>query len=147
MSTIPAVLTALANISTATLPGWQVINGTDASVTTTSGQLVIVGGDEVAGRRDLDALSLDTTSEQYVVPMAVNADVVGSDQQVADTLALDAYDLLERAIREHADGPGIGVAGVLQALPTGDFSMRRLSDENGRHAVVRFSVLVLAQNT
>lgn len=147
MSAIPAVLSALTAIAGAALPGWQTINGTEASVTTLGPLVVVVGGDEVTGRRDLDSMSLDTTSETFVVPVTVSASLPGADQNAADTQALDAYDVLERAVREHVAGPDLGVGGVLQAIPTGDFSLRRLSDDNGRHAVVRFSVLVTAQNT
>ncbi len=147
MTTIPAVLAALTALAADTLPGWQIINGPVGSVTTTGSQLVLVGDEIIPGRRDLDSMSLETSSEQYTVPMMVNVDIAGTDQLQADGLALAAYESLERAIREHPAGPTLGLPGVLQALPLDDFSLRRQADENGRHAAVRFSVFILAQNT
>ena len=85
MSAIPAVLSALTEIAGAALPGWQTINGTEASVTTLGPLVVVVGGDEVTGRRDLDSMSLDTTSETFVVPVTVSASLPGADQNAADT--------------------------------------------------------------
>lgn len=146
MTTIPAVLAELTTIAQAALPTWQVVNGTPASVTTLGPQVVIVGDDLIEGRRDLDSMSLDTTAEAYTVPLIVSVSLAGTDQLTADTAAMDAYAVLERAIRENADGPTLGLPEV-SALPLDDFSLRRKSDENGRHSDVRFSVFVQAQNT
>jgi hypothetical protein len=149
VSSIPAVLAALKTLGEATLAGWQGINGPLGSVTTTTGNLIVVGDDDVVGDRQLDTMGVGTASETYSVPIVVNVDVpAATDQQVADTLALNAYDSLERAIREHASGPNLGLpAWVRSALPTGEFRLMRRSDENGRHAAVRFYVNVYAENT
>ncbi len=148
MSTsIPTVLAALVTLGQATLTGWQVINGPLGSVTTTTGRLLVVGEGDVTGRRDLDGMSLDTTLEAYVLSLVANVDLPGTDQQAADTLALAAYAAMETAVRGYPGGPTLGLPGVVQALPTGDFALMRKADENGRHAAVRFTVAVLAQNT
>lgn len=146
-STIPAVLAALVTLGQATLPDWQVINGPLGSVTTTGGRLLMVGEGDVTGRRDLDSMSLGTTSEQYVVSMVANVDLPGTDQTAADSAAMAAYTALEAAVRLFPGGPTLGLSVVLQALPTGDFSLTRIADENGRHAAVRFTILVYAQTT
>jgi hypothetical protein len=150
VSSIPAVLAALKTLGDATLAGWQGINGPVGSVTTTAGNLFLVGDEDVVADRQFDSMGIDTTSETYTVPIIVNADVsAGTDQQTADTLALDAYMLFERAIREYPAGPNLGLAasGVLQALPTGEFRLMRSADDQGRHAAVRFFVAIYAQNT
>ncbi len=149
MSTIPAVLAALTTLGVATLPSSQVINGPRSTVTTTDDRLLIVGEEVTAGRRDLDSMSIGTTSEQYEVSLAVSADVPGTDQTVADGQALADYAAMELAIREFSGGPNLGLAasGVLRVLPTGDFELKRIASADGRHAAVRFSVAVYAQNT
>jgi hypothetical protein len=144
-SSIPAVKAALVTVLTAALPNTQVIYGPLASVTTTTGRTLTVGA--VAGRRDLDSMSLDTAVEQYTVELNCYADLPGYDQQLADEQALADYATAEQAIREYAAGPTLGVSGVVHILPLGDFALDEIADDTGRHARVRWSVSVYAQTS
>jgi hypothetical protein len=153
MTTIPAVMAALAALANATLNTdiWQAINGPSTSVTTTKNHLVTIGGEDegVGGTRELNSMGVDTTEEQYLVPVVISADLAGTDQLLADDAVLDAYEAYEQAIREYPAGPNLGLAasGVLKALPTGDFRLMRRATGETRSAAVRFYVSVYAQNT
>ena len=149
MSTIPAVLAALASLGASTLTSAQVVNGDLGNVTVTSNRLLLVGDDEIQITRDLDSLSATTTSEQYEVPCTLSADVAGTDQTVADAMVFADYAALELAVREYAGGPDLGLRaqGVFSVLPLGIHSLRRMGDGDGRHAAVRFRFRVYAQNT
>src|SRR5215217_2919963 len=139
MSSIPAVLAALAALGEATLPNNQVINGGWTSETVTYGRLLLVGDEEILIERDFDSMSDVTTSEQYVVPLAVAADLAGSDQLLADAAALADYEAMVQAILEHPSGHTLGLeaSGVISVLPLGSHSFRRASDKTGVHAMVR----------
>ena len=145
MSTVPEVLAALATLGGATLPNSQIIDGTLSSVTQTTGRLFLVGDQEFEIQRDFDSLGGVTTTERYVVPCAVVADVQTPDQSVADAQAWADYEALEIAV---AATPQLGLAGSfsLQAAIVGTQSFRRLADENGRHSLVRFGVDVYCAN-
>jgi hypothetical protein len=149
VSSIPAVLAALTTLGVATLLNSQVINGPRATVTTTDDRLLIVGEEVTSGQRDLDSMAIGTTSEQYTVSLAVSADVPGTDQTAADALELAVFAAMELAIREYPGGPnlGLGAQGVLSVLPTGAFELKRIASADGRHAAVKWSVAVYAQNT
>ena len=147
MSTIPAVKAALATVIGAAISGAQVINGPASSVTTLADRVVEIGN--AAGVRELDSLTLGTTSERYMVELTFSASLSGTDQTAATALALADYEAAELAIREYSGGPGLGLSasGVLQVLPTGEFSLQEQADSNVRNAAVRSSVSVYAQNT
>jgi hypothetical protein len=143
MTVIPAVKAALVTLATATLPASQVIYGPITAVTTTTGRLVSIG--RVIGTRDLDSLSLGSTLERFTVDIAIYVDLPGPDsavQRMAEEQALSDYEDLVSAV---LDDITLGLGNV-SALPTGDFELREISDANGRHAAVTFSVSVVAQN-
>jgi len=152
MSSVPAVLAALAALGATTLPDSQIINGSRQSVTISRGRMLLVGDDEVLITRDFDSLGgPGTSSEQYVVPLAAFAGFSGADQTVADAAAFADYEAMVQAILDHPSGPTLGIvaAGVsaLSVQPTGEHRFQRLADEDGRQAVVRFDVHVYAQIT
>lgn len=145
MSTVPEVLAALATLGAATLPNSQTINGDLASVTTTRGQLFLVADEDFEVERQFDSLAGVTTTERYVVPCSVVADVPGSDQSVADAQAWADYEALEVAV---AANPTLGLHALfsLQATIVGTQTFRRAADSDGRHSLVRFGVEVFAAN-
>jgi hypothetical protein len=147
VSSIPAVKAALVSILSAALPDTQVIYGPSTAVTTTSSRILTVG--RVTGRRESDSIGLATTREEYTVELVASVDLASTSQQSADELVLADYAAAELAIREYPAGPTLGLeaAGVLQAVPFGEFELSELADGDGRHAAVRFGVDVIAQNT
>ncbi len=159
MSSVPAVLAALAALGAATLPNSQVINGGLGSITITQPHLFLVGDEAVEIERDFDSMSTVTMSEEYVVPLTITVDVPGTDQTVADNAAFADYEAFMQAVLDHPSGHTLGLeaAGVISVLPAGAFGPRggsgtshrfqRLADENGRHAAIRFAVRVYAQIT
>jgi len=146
-------MAALTALGAATLPNSQAINGGISSVTGSPERVFLVGDEEVLITRDFDSLGGPggTTSEQYFVPLATGADLSGADQTAADAVAFADYEAIVQAILDHPSGPTLGIvaAGVsaLSIQPTGEHRFMRLADENGRHALVRFSVNVYAQLT
>jgi hypothetical protein len=141
MTTIPTVKAALVALARTALPTSQAIYGPVTGVTTTGPRLVAVG--QVTGTRELDALTLTTTLERYVITVAVSVDLPGTDQQTAEEMALADYAALEAAIRADIT---LGLPGTVQVIPTGTFDLLEQADPDGRHAVVLFSVNVTAQN-
>ncbi len=149
MSTIGAVLDALATLAAATLTDSQIINGPIGSVSVTKPRIVVIGDTPIVGERDLDSMSLSGTREEYDVPVTVSVDLAGADQGVADDEAMADYAALELAIREYTGGPNLGLSasGVRSALPLRQFQLERFSSSDGRSAAVKFFVHVYAQNT
>ena len=147
MSTVPAVKAALVSLLTTALPSTQVIYGPATSVTVTEDRLLTVG--KVTGDRQFNSMTGQTTSERYTVELVASVDLAGTSQQAADELVLADYAAAELAIREYSGGSDLGLAasGVQQVLPTGEFELVEQADADGRHAAVRFSVAVIAQNT
>ena len=143
-STVPAVKAKLVEVAAATLGTSQIIYGPITAVTTTGPRIVTVG--RVIGTRELDSLDRGTAIERYTVDLVVSVDLAGTDQQTADEQALADYAALEAAIREYPGG-NLGLSEVMSVDPTGAFELREAADDNGRHAVVEFTVLVLAQTT
>lgn len=144
-SSIPAVKAALVSVLAGALPDTQVIYGPKEAVTTTGPRILTVG--RVVGSRELDSMSLDTSSESYTVDLVASVSLAGTSQQAADDLALADYAAAEVAVREYPGGPTLGLGDGIRVLPTGEFELAELADENGRHAAVRFSVRVYAQTT
>lgn len=147
MSSIPDVLDKLVELGSEILPNSQVIYGPPASVTTLDDRVLVVADRPVRAVAELDSMSLDSSSENYVVPMAVSVDVAGTDQRTAVLAAIADYEAMEKAIREHPLGPSLGLGEPTHVLPTGDFELQQRADDNGRHAAVLFSVQVYAQIT
>jgi hypothetical protein len=143
MSTVPEVLAALAVLGQATLPGHQVINGTLGSVTVTDGPLLLIGDEDFEIKREPDSLAGVTATEEYVVPCSVVADVPGADQSVADAQAYADSEAMEAAI---FGNPHLGLSAgfSLHATIVATQTFRRLADQNGRHALVRFGVHIFA---
>jgi hypothetical protein len=142
MSSVPEVLAAIAALGTATLPNSQVINGSLTSVTGTQGRLFLIGDEEFEVQREPDSLGGTTATESYTVPCAIAADIQTPDQYVADAQAWADYEAVEAAIRA-APQLGLAASFSLNASVTVP-RFRRLADENGRHALVRFGVEVFA---
>jgi hypothetical protein len=150
VSSVPAVLAALASLGVATLPNTQTINGGSGSVVISRERLFLVADEEILIQRDFDSLAGPaTSSEQYFVPLAMAADLSGADQLAADSAAFADYEAMVQAILDHPLGPTIGIvdASVLaiSVQPTGEHRFVRLADENGRHSLVRWGVQVYAQ--
>jgi hypothetical protein len=143
VSTIPTVKAQLVSVLTAALPSTQIIYG--PPVPPLPPRVLAVG--KAIGTRELDSLSLETTAEQYTVELIASVSLSGADQQAADELVLADYAAAELAIREHPSGPSLGLSGTVHVLPTGEFELSEQADDNGRHAAVRFSVSVYAQNS
>jgi hypothetical protein len=149
VSSVPAVKAKLVTLLTATLPDTQVIYGPSTAVTTTEDRLVTVGKVTNANR-DLDSLAIGTTEERYAVELQFTVDLPGTDSlATAVTQVFADYTAAELAIREYAGGPDLGLAasGVLQALMTGGWELDEQADSDGRHALIKASVAVYAQNT
>lgn len=147
MSSVPGVLAGLTAVGKAALPSSQVINGGWASQTITRERLLLVGDEEILINRQFDSLSDVTMSEEYDVPLTAAADLSGADPLIADAAAFADYETFVQAVLDHPSGHTLGLeaSGVISVLPTGEQRFQRLSDENGRHAVVRFVVHVYAQ--
>jgi hypothetical protein len=125
MSSVQAVKAQLVSILTTALPSTQVIYGPSS------------------------ALSTAMTEERYTVDLTCSVDLPETDQTDATSVALADYTAAELAIREYVGGPPLGLEaqGVLSVFPTGEFELNELADSKGRHAVVRWSVSVIAENT
>jgi len=151
MSSVPAVLAALASLGAATLPNTQTINGDIRSVAGSGERLFVIADEEVLITRDFDSLGGvgGTSSETYFVPLANAADLSGADQTAADNLAFTDYEAMVQAILDHPSGPTLGIAAagvsMVSVQPTGEHRFQRLADENGRHSLVRWGVQVYAQ--
>ena len=139
-SSVAAVKAALVSVLTSALPDTQVIYGPVTAVSTTRPRVLTVG--KATGRRDLDSLTLGSVAETYAVDLVCSVDLAGSVQQAADEAALSDWAVAEAAIRADIT---LGLLGTVQAVPTGDFELLEQADAEGRHAAVRWSVLVYAQ--
>ena len=146
MSSVPEVLAALVSLARAALPNSQVIEGPVTGLSgPTSGRMLLVGDEEFDVQRELVALAGSSATEEYVVPCAAVADVLNTpDQYVADAQAWADYEAIEAAV---AADPVLGLSASfsLNASITGP-RFRRMGDETGRHALVRFGVHVYAAN-
>lgn len=152
MSTVGSVLAALTTLARSTLPGilpvgwqgdaWQIVNGPKASVTVISDLLALIGDGDIVGEQ----ASVDVPGESYIVPVTFSASLPTTDQQVADDFAMDAYEAFAAAVRNYPGKPALGVTGLMQAFPTGDFRVERLATAEVRNAVVRFDVRIEAHN-
>ena len=150
MSTVGSVLAALTTLAQSTLPGtlpagwlgdaWQVINGGWASVTTRTDLMALIGSEPIVGEQ----ASVDVPGESYIVPVTFSASLPTTDQQVADDFAMDAYEAYAAAVRNYPGKPALGVTGLMQAFPTGDFRVERLATAEVRNAVVRFDIRAIA---
>jgi len=145
-STVAAVKATLQSVLAAAVPDAQVIYGPRSGVTITTDLVMAIG--RVTGTSVLDSMSVATREERYVVEVDVSASLRAVDQRDADDKALTAYAAAESAIRTFPGSAlGLEAAGVMSALPTGEFQLAELADEDGRHAAVRFGVAVYAQTT
>lgn len=144
-TTVPTVKVALVALLTSLLPDVQVIYGSIGTETLTTPRVLTVGG--AAGTSELDSLTLGTSLERYTVSLVVSCTINGPDAQRAATEAACAvYATAEQAIREHPTGD-LGVPGVLQAIPTGDFEVTEADTDLGSNAAVTWSVFIQAQRT
>jgi hypothetical protein len=138
VSTIPTVLAALVVLAEAALDDeWQVLNGTRSASTITLPRMLAVGDGDIVGASEPEFPAVQ--GEDYIVPLSATVSFPGTDQTLADTEAIDAYEAVRDAIRS-ATKP----TGVMQWLLAGELRVQRLADENGRHTSVRFGVRVLA---
>src|SRR5829696_1153708 len=120
MSSVPAVLAALAALGSATLSAdVQVVNGSVGSVTFTKEQYFLIGDDEIPVEREFDSMSTVTTSEVYVVPLTCGADLQATDQALADAAADTIYEAMLTAILGHPAGPTLGLGDGISVLPIG----------------------------
>ena len=149
MSTVPAVLAALASLGQTTLPNSQVINGPRDSRTTTGSRILLIGGDgsEAITSGPTAEMSISTMDETYTVNLTVSASVPSTDQTAADALADADYTAMKLAVRDYP-GSTLGLSsGVLRIMPTDFFSWRRVATENERNTAIDFSVAVYVHRT
>jgi len=142
-TTVPAVKAALVVLLASVLPDVEVIYGPITTETITTPRVLCVG--DARGTSKLDSMTLATSLEQYTVTLTFSFTINGPDaQQAATEAACLAYAAAEHAVRLAAD---LGVAGVLQAIPTGDFELIEADTALGSNAAVKWSVYVQAQRT
>ena len=143
MSTVPAVLAALATLGVATLTSSQVINGPAGSVTTTTGRLLLIGDQDFDVEDEFDSVAEVSTTEHYVVPCAIAADLSTPDQSVADAQAWADFAVFRLMV---AADPTLGLSGSysLHAAVVGVKTFRRAATSEGRSSLIRFGIDVFA---
>ena len=144
MSSIKIVKARLAYVLQQALPKSTVIYGSGGSEFTDSKRILVLGGIE-KGVTVLDSMGDETEREEYVIDCQISVDVVGSDQQIATELADDDWTVAKRAIRKEVNGHDLGLHQPLQVFPTSEFELREKADTNGRHALIKFGIAVIAQ--
>lgn len=152
MSTIPAVRAALKSLLTITLAplNVQVIDGSPVAVTTLIGNVLVIGamgGTRSAGsqnriRTTTRNIPFDTSQDEYTIEIIISVSRSGSGEltDVIET-ADDIYDAARIAIEDSVDP-----SGVVEMLPTGQFSIEPISDSNGRYVTMNFGVDVTARD-
>lgn len=152
MSTIPAVRAALKSLLITTLAplNVQVIDGSPVSVTTMIGNVLVIGameGTRSAGsqnriRTTTRNIPFDTSQDEYTIEIIIGVSRSGPGEptDVIKT-ADDIYDAARTAIEDSVDP-----SGVVEMLPTGQFSMEPIADSNGRYVTMNFGVDVTARD-
>lgn len=152
MSTIPAVRAALKSLLTTTLAPLdvQVIDGSPVSVTTMIGNILVIGamsGTRSAGsqnriRTTTRNVPFGTSQDEYTIDIIIGVSRSGPGEptDVIET-ADDIYDAARTAIEDAVDP-----SGVVEMLPTGQFSIEPISDSNGRYVTMNFGVDVTARD-
>lgn len=152
MSTMPAVRAALKSLLTSTLASLdvQVIDGSPVAVTTLEGNVLVIGaveGTRSAGsqnriRTTTRNVPFDTSQDEYTIEIIISVSRSGGGEptDVIET-ADDIYDAARIAIEDAVDP-----SGVVEMLPTGQFSMEPKADSNGRYVMLNFGVDVTARD-
>ena len=143
MSTVPVVLAALTTLGTATLTNAQVINGPAGSVTTTTGRLLLIGDQDFDIEDEFDSVAEVSTTEHYVVPCGVAADLATPDQSLADAQVHADFATFRAAL---AADPSLGLSGSysLRVAIVGVRTFRRAATSEGRSSLIRFGIDVFA---
>jgi len=144
MSSIKIVKARLADVLQQALPKSAVIYGSGGAEFTDSKRILVLGGIE-KGASGPDSMDAGTESEVYVIDCQISVDVTGSDQRVATEMADDDWTAAKIAIRENLNGHDLGLGQPLQIFPTSEFELREKADTNGRHALIKFGIQVVAQ--
>jgi hypothetical protein len=153
MSTVPDAYDALiALIQTAVQSlEVQVIGGSPTSVTTLAPKIAVVGtveGTRSAGsqnriRTTTRNVPFDTAQDEYTIQLFISVSAPGVE--LVDLVRV--ADGIFEAVRAAVDAnPTLGVAGVYEALPTGQFRFEPQSDPNGRYVTIEFGVDVTARD-
>jgi len=146
MSTVPAVRAALVTTLNAALSGVQVIDGSPVSVTTLGGDLFVIG--KVTGVRSAGSqnrirtttrnIPFTTAQDEYTIELIISVSRATPGETTA--LVQRADDIYEAACDAIEATEGLGVDGVKEALPTGEFDFEPVSDSNGRYVTVNFGL-------
>lgn len=153
MSTVPDVyeaLIALLETATASLDV-QVIGGSPVSVTTLAPKLEVLGA--VTGQRSAGSqnrirtttrnVPFTTSQDEYTIQLFISVSAPGVEVVGLIRIADGILEATRNAIE--AD-PTLGIAGVYEALPTGDFSFEPKADSNGRYVTTELGVDVTARD-
>lgn len=144
MSTIASVKAALVALARSALPtDVQTIYGPATTATTMADAVVTVG--TVLGVSDLDSLSGSTTTEDYTVEVTLSVTLPGADTQQTATEAALAYWLTLKAAVLAYPGRQLGVSGVMDAVPVGDFELTEYAGDFGRSAALKTAIRIKAQ--
>lgn len=146
MSSIKIIKARICEVLQAALPHTQVIYGPASADTGDLKDRILTVGDIERGISELDNIETSTEIERYVIKCVVSVDVVGSDQRVATEAADDDWTTAKRAIREYGDGAhDLGLGETVQVFPTTEFDLNEKADRDGRHAMIKFGLSVVAQ--
>jgi len=152
MTTIPAMRAALKSLLVTALQplSVQVIDGSPTSVTTLSGDVLLIGkveGTRSAGsqnriRTTTRNIPFGTAQDEYTIECVISVSRPGAGEPTDEVVIADAIFEAARDAIEGATDP----AGVFEVLPSGQFSMEPEADSNGRYVTVVFGVDVTARD-
>src|ERR1044072_3550642 len=157
MSSVPDLRAALKTLLiTAAAPltyDVQVVRGSPVSVTTLGPYVVLIGraqGVRAAGSQNRIAtttrnIPFTTSQDEYTVELVIAVSLPGPGEPVA---AEETADEIYTTLRDAIEGAAVnlGVAGIYEALPTGEFSFESVADSNGRYCTVLWGLYVTARD-
>lgn len=149
---MPAVRVALKALLTTTLSSLnvQVIDGSPVAVTTLEGNILVIGameGVRSAGsqnriRTTTRNIPFGSSQDEYTIELIISVSRPGPGEPTdLIDIADDIYDAARTAIEDSVDP-----SGVVEMLPTGQFSIEPQADSNGRYVTITFGVDVTARD-